>query len=424
MNLMGSVVLGAVLLGLAACGKKEEPAVPFDPAPMRAAVIRLQDAPGVPAQPLYKESHALVVGVSDYSASPGWKSLPGVRRDVAAVAAALQAQGFQIHGDPKQEGLPLLDPNYDTLNAVIRRFFANYGGMRDARLMVYFAGHGLTLPGAETDKEIGFIVPADAPHPQQDEGGFRQRAVNMAEFDRIAKETPAKHIMFVFDSCFSGALFSMRSGGDIIPAKISQATREPVREFLTSGSANQLVPDESDFRKAFVQALQAAPGVDADGDGFVTGAELSRYVTAAVRKAQGSAQTPQYGKGPTPGLSRGDFVFTTALNQPAQARPERAQQSQGWWQRIFGTDDAQAEADRQAWELARQVNTPAGYASYLNEFPKGRFAGAARVALATPQASVEAPPAPATAEPVLAAEPIDRCKVANPADLPLSCLKP
>ncbi|MCY7377262.1 MAG: caspase family protein [Pyrinomonadaceae bacterium] len=41
---------------------------------------------------LYKASHALVIGMSDYT--NGWQKLPGVKADVAAVQAALEKQGF------------------------------------------------------------------------------------------------------------------------------------------------------------------------------------------------------------------------------------------------------------------------------------------------------------------------------------------
>jgi len=43
---------------------------------------------------LYHQSHALVIGVSDYS--EGWPRLPGVQQDVKAVRAALKEHGFNV----------------------------------------------------------------------------------------------------------------------------------------------------------------------------------------------------------------------------------------------------------------------------------------------------------------------------------------
>ena len=43
---------------------------------------------------IYAESHALVIGVSQYR--NGWSNLPGVRKDVKEVSQALQENGFQV----------------------------------------------------------------------------------------------------------------------------------------------------------------------------------------------------------------------------------------------------------------------------------------------------------------------------------------
>ena len=43
---------------------------------------------------LYEQSHALVIGVSDYTA--GWPDLESVTKDVEAVSAALEGQGFNV----------------------------------------------------------------------------------------------------------------------------------------------------------------------------------------------------------------------------------------------------------------------------------------------------------------------------------------
>jgi hypothetical protein len=43
---------------------------------------------------LYEESHALVIGVSEYT--NGWPKLPGVRKDVKAVTAALESHRFNV----------------------------------------------------------------------------------------------------------------------------------------------------------------------------------------------------------------------------------------------------------------------------------------------------------------------------------------
>ena len=58
---------------------------------------------------LYAESHALVVGVSEYTNS--WPRLRGVGEDVPAVKAALERQGFAVTVvmDPDRDGLARRD---------------------------------------------------------------------------------------------------------------------------------------------------------------------------------------------------------------------------------------------------------------------------------------------------------------------------
>ena len=53
-------------------------------------VVSIKDKAGK-AVGLYQESHALVIGVSDYTG--GWPRLPGVKRDVKAVTKVLKEQG-------------------------------------------------------------------------------------------------------------------------------------------------------------------------------------------------------------------------------------------------------------------------------------------------------------------------------------------
>jgi formylglycine-generating enzyme required for sulfatase activity len=67
------------------------------------------------------------------------------------------------------------------------------------------------------------------------------------------------------------------------------------------------------------------------------------------------------------------------------------------------TSDAQVEL--QAWTAAQSGNTAGGYAAYLEEYPKGRFAAAARVARASLAAAAVAPP-PAPVKPVQATPPV------------------
>lgn len=254
---------------------------------------------------LYGQSHALVVGVSEYDF---WPDLRGVLRDVAAVQKVLEDHGFQVHLE--------LNPDSDRLRERYRQFINRYGQEVDNRLLFYFAGHGYTMQLA-WGGDMGYIAPTDAPNPERDKTGFLEKALDMEAFEGYAKRIQAKHALFLFDSCFSGSIFALSREP---PRNISDKTALPVRQFITSGQADETVPDESVFRDQFVRALEGEG--DWNQDGYVTAAELGEFLHEKVVNYTDGAQHPQYGKIRNPMLDRGDFVFVLPRqNQPAPALP-------------------------------------------------------------------------------------------------------
>ncbi|MBA3571623.1 MAG: caspase family protein [Pyrinomonadaceae bacterium] len=245
---------------------------------------------------LYKGSYAMVIGVSDYTA--GWDDLPGVKSDTEAVKSALEKQGFSVS--------VLSNPTERELDTKIHHFIKDHGYESENRLLIYFAGHGHTDTLAD-GRELGFIVPADAPLPKKDALGFKQKAISMDMIQAYARQIQSKHALFVFDSCFSGKLVTR--GNFPVPARILEEVKHSVRQFITAGAANQTVPDESIFRKVFVLGLEGK--ADRNGDGYILGSELADYLKENVTNYSEGKQTPQYGKIRDLDLDRGDFVFVT-----------------------------------------------------------------------------------------------------------------
>ncbi len=58
---------------------------------------------------------------------------------------------------------------------------------------------------------------------------------------------------------------------------ISRITAEPVRQFITSGSAGEEVPANSVFTPAFVDAIEHGLA-DLNQDGYITGTELGLFL--------------------------------------------------------------------------------------------------------------------------------------------------
>jgi hypothetical protein len=247
-------------------------------------------------QPLYiyKDYHAVVIGVSDYD---HWPKLPNAVRDAEEVAGKLKELGFQVKlvANPDSQQLK------STLSEIARRL----GTEKNRALLLYYAGHGETTTLADGTK-LGYVIPKDCPLQNLDPLGFDRKAISMKEIEMLALRVKSKHMLALFDSCFSGSLFALSRAA---PADISEKSAKPVRQFITAGGSEESVPDRSIFKVCLLRGLDGE--ADYNGDGYVTGSELGMYLQTQVVNYTRGAQHPQYGKINNPYLDRGDFIFVS-----------------------------------------------------------------------------------------------------------------
>src|ERR1700733_12237431 len=156
-------------LGLHGAVRAQKTSGPQD-APRRALV---QDVSSEHAghEWLYKESHALVIGVSKYDNYP---PLPGVDKDIQAVSDALEKGGFKVER--------LSNPTHDELDKAILSFISKWGEDESSienSLLIYFAGHGATM--GDKPNDLGYIIPRNAAL-MRDEPAFRSTAISMNRF--------------------------------------------------------------------------------------------------------------------------------------------------------------------------------------------------------------------------------------------------
>ena len=257
--------------------------------------------------PLYSGYYALVVGCGDYK--KGWVKLPNPVKDAAKVAAMLKKRGWEVD--------LLEDPDWAALRKAMNRIITGPGRKRDQAVLFWFSGHGHTLEEADGSK-LGYIVPVDAPDPAKDEMGFMEKGISMRQVETVARRIKSKHVLMVFDSCFSGALFSLTRAAP--SPYIEEKVTKPVRQFITAGTENEKVPDESVFKTVFLQGVKDGEA-DLNEDGYVTGQELGAYLQERVINFSRAGQHPQYGKINNPKLDKGDFVFS--LKEPAKKQAKR-----------------------------------------------------------------------------------------------------
>ncbi len=258
---------------------------------------------------LYSGYYALVVGCGAYQ--NGWPKLPNPVKDAREVAETLKSMGWEVD---LQE-----DPDSIGLETVINRLIIGKGRDREKGILFWFSGHGHTLEEADGTR-LGYLVPIDAPNPSQDEMGFMMKAIDMRQMETVAKRIRSKHVIMIFDSCFSGAIFSMVRAAP--SAFIEEKTSAPVREFITAGNENEQVPDRSVFKTCFIQGIKDGYA-DLNRDGYVSGEELGYYLQENVVNYSHKAQHPQFGKINNPKLDKGDFVFQLASTTEETADQEQ-----------------------------------------------------------------------------------------------------
>ena len=250
----------------------------------------------------YANSHALLIGVSDYT--NGWPDLESIPAELAQVRSALEGHGFQVTTVMNPRGFEL-SQSYDD-------FIDRYGYEPNNRLLFYFSGHGFSTNNGNK----GYLVPADAPNPNVDLKGFKRISLNMNKLLFMAKEMENKHAIFLFDSCFSGTIFKTRALPST-PPYIEKSMSQPVRQFITAGSANEEVPAKSTFTPMFIDAINGK--ADLNNDRYVTGSELGMYLSQTLPNF--SNQSPQYGKIKDYALAQGDFVFLPRDVGPIEKAP-------------------------------------------------------------------------------------------------------
>ncbi len=330
----------------------------------------------------YTGSYALLVGAYDYNLASGWPALYKPGEDVRQIRQTLESHGFQVQ--------TLINPNSQELASVLSDFFAEHGQERGHRLVFYYAGHGHTESTAHGVK-LGYIVPIDAGDPRQDRSHLK-RLIGMERFREYARGANANDLLFMFDSCFAGTVFKatrscvppdcVAPSGDALT--VSERVAQPVRMFLTAGSENQMVPDESLFRRMVTRALEGE--ADRDRDGFVLGRELGSFVqnmTLFERRAESRTKEsspllalldhepaePQWGTLSEGSFGLGDILFHAPDLTPVAVPRVTERRGEIYTQLAY-------------WAAALDSGRLGDVSRYLERFPTGHLAPLARWLLA------------------------------------------
>ncbi len=286
-----------VAIGLATQLGWMGPSAAQDPRPSIDAASQLKFDPIAKGR-----SYALVIANSDYVYHD---KLPQVLKDANLVKDALE----KFHGFKVELKTNLTS---DRLESAIREFLFDKGDDPTARLLIWFAGHGFTSQ-LGSDK-VGFIVPVDAPvgNLATNNKELRVKSMDVTPIRRWLRQIEARHVLVVFDSCFSGALLGTRS--------VTSAGTEPtvptwwegkVRHIVASGSVDDRVPEDGKFAAAFVNAItKPVSGLNVSYGRYVTTTNLVVHLKTELNLLRPSGPSPRDGKVHiSADLKEGEFVF-------------------------------------------------------------------------------------------------------------------
>lgn len=264
------------------------------------------------ANPTYKtkydNSWALVIGINSYEhVSP----LEYATNDAEAIASILNKR----FGFPAENISVLLDKDatlrgiQDAMHKLAR------DATEDDRVVVFYAGHGHTIPAYGRD--AGFLVPVD---------GHSDNTSTLLPWDDLAATSRmirAKHMLFIMDACYGG-LIAMRALSPGSKRFLRDMLGRYSRQFLTAGKADETVADSggpkvghSVFTGHLLEALEGTMPIS---DGLISANAVMAYVYDRVSKDPHSQQAPHYGFL----AGDGDFFFAAPVlvSDPKKPLPE------------------------------------------------------------------------------------------------------
>ena len=169
---------------------------------------------------------------------------------------------------------------------------------QDDMVIIYFAGHGATERDTKSPDGDGlekYLLPYDA-----DPDDLYASALPMREISFILNRISSERLVFIADSCYSGASGGRTVSIEGIRANISDSFINRIAEgkgriIMTASAANEVSAEDDTlqhgiFTYYLIEGLRGR--ADYDSDGLVTVDEAYRYVSEEVPRATAQEQHP------------------------------------------------------------------------------------------------------------------------------------
>jgi hypothetical protein len=261
--------------------------------------VRAAAQAATPSDDPLRHGHALLIGNSHYR-DPRWAALDDVQLQIQQLKEGLKDHFDDVEVAEDFEALPLL--------AKINDFIRERGNEGNTRLFIYYAGHGYTQ--VQRNEMRGYITGVDTPSIDGTTQGYnaaRRRAIDMVDIRAALERSPAKSILFMFDSCFAGTIFTSRSDPPRLTKDIvARLIDKPARDIITAGLPNERVPAHSPIPSLLLAALNGA--ADPNRNGVISSMEIYTYLRDHVLPMNINL-TPQWGRLPDGDFAEGAFLF-------------------------------------------------------------------------------------------------------------------
>ncbi|MDX2441721.1 MAG: caspase family protein [Desulfobacterales bacterium] len=230
----------------------------------------------------YGNYHALVIGVQNYRFLNKLQMAQNDAREVSVLLENEYRYNVILLEDPTRREILL------ALGKIRRTL------KKTDNLLIYYAGHGWLDEEADT----GYWMPVNAARDNDIEW------LSLNSVISAARAIPAKHIMIVADSCFSGKLTRGLNIKKQTTDHISRMASRKARVVLTSGGLEPVLDggggNHSVFAAVFLDILRQNNGIL---DGTTLFSKLRREVMLRA------SQTPEYADIRKAGHEGGDFLF-------------------------------------------------------------------------------------------------------------------
>lgn len=237
----------------------------------------------------YRRSIALVIGIDEYI-DTSFSFIPGTVDDADSFAQLLRDLEIPF------EVIILLGKQATRSNILSELHKLREVDPED-RILFYFAGHGFTVTD-HFGHDAGFIVAHDT------KSNMEYTAVSLDEILGLRYHSQAKHIGFLFDSCFSGQALGLSRGTSVAQDKYLSRRAFQV---ITAGAADQVIPDTASMTQLLITGIKEGNVTDT---GLITFSNLGLFLKETLASNIEKTHLPQFGH--LEGSQGGEFILSAS----------------------------------------------------------------------------------------------------------------